>query len=79
MTSYPPLYILRHGETVWNAENRLQGHFDSPLTARGRAQAEAQNAILRARDLTGFTALRMAFGASACARPRAVSGESNGP
>ena len=57
MTSYPPLYILRHGETVWNAENRLQGHFDSPLTARGRGQAEAQNAILKVRDLTGFRAL----------------------
>ena len=56
MTSYPPLYILRHGETVWNAENRLQGRFDSPLTARGRAQAEAQREILMAQDLSGFTA-----------------------
>ena len=57
MTHYPPLYVLRHGETEWNAENRLQGHFDSPLTATGRAQAQTQNAILRRCDLSNFAAL----------------------
>ncbi|MBC6437445.1 MAG: histidine phosphatase family protein [Rhodobacteraceae bacterium] len=40
------LFILRHGETRWNAEGRLQGHLDSPLTDRGVAQARAQRAIL---------------------------------
>ena len=35
------LYILRHGETVFNLENRIQGHLDSPLTPLGVAQAEA--------------------------------------
>jgi len=44
---YPPLYILRHGETEWNRSGRLQGHLDSPLTALGRRQAEAQNALLK--------------------------------
>ena len=44
--TYPPLYVLRHGETEWNRDGRLQGHDDSPLTERGRQQAEAQNAIL---------------------------------
>ena len=34
-----PIYLFRHGETVWNAEKRAQGHLDSPLTATGRAQA----------------------------------------
>lgn len=33
------LFILRHGETQFNAEQRLQGHCDSPLTDRGQAQA----------------------------------------
>jgi len=54
--AWPPLYILRHGETEWNAENRLQGRFDSPLTARGKAQALAQRAALAGRDLTGVSA-----------------------
>ena len=53
---YPPLYILRHGQTVWNAEHRIQGSKDSPLTDKGRAQAEAQREILAAQDLTGFSA-----------------------
>ncbi len=46
MTPLPPLYILRHGETAWNAQGRLQGRLDSPLTDRGRAQAAAQGRIL---------------------------------
>lgn len=42
----PPLFVLRHGETEWNRESRLQGHLDSPLTPLGRTQAAQQNAIL---------------------------------
>ncbi len=41
------LYLLRHGETEFNVEGRLQGHQDSPLTARGRAQARAHGALLK--------------------------------
>ena len=33
------IYITRHGETEWNAEGRIQGHTDVPLSERGRAQA----------------------------------------
>lgn len=47
----PPLWVLRHGETTWNAQNRLQGRLDSPLTPLGVAQAEAQGRILRAADI----------------------------
>jgi broad specificity phosphatase PhoE len=32
-------YLVRHGETEWNAASRMQGRLDSPLTERGRAQA----------------------------------------
>jgi probable phosphoglycerate mutase len=35
------LLIIRHGETVWNAEQRFQGHEDSPLTETGRNQVAA--------------------------------------
>lgn len=33
--------LVRHGETTWNLEGRRQGQSDSPLTARGLAQARA--------------------------------------
>ena len=41
-----PIYLFRHGETVWNAEKRAQGHLDSPLTAAGREQARAMGRAL---------------------------------
>jgi probable phosphoglycerate mutase len=44
-----PLYVVRHGETEWNVERRMQGgEGDSPLTARGRRQAAAMGTLLRA-------------------------------
>ena len=43
-----PLYLLRHGETAWNLERRMQGSKDSRLTARGRAQAAAMGRALAA-------------------------------
>ena len=35
------LLLVRHGETDWNAEGRLQGHTDRPLNDYGRTQAKA--------------------------------------
>jgi broad specificity phosphatase PhoE len=35
------LFLARHGQTDWNAEHRLQGQADRPLTALGVAQAQA--------------------------------------
>ncbi|MEP2641628.1 histidine phosphatase family protein [Roseobacter sp.] len=54
---FPPVYILRHGQTEWNAQLRIQGRLDSRLTDLGRDQARAQRGILQARDLSGFGAL----------------------
>ena len=34
------LYIVRHGQTEWNLEKRMQGRKDSPLTKLGARQAE---------------------------------------
>jgi probable phosphoglycerate mutase len=42
----PPLFVLRHGETEWNRDGRMQGHLDSALTPLGREQAARQGAIL---------------------------------
>lgn len=40
------LILIRHGETIWNQENRWQGHLDSPLTSAGLQQAQAVAARL---------------------------------
>ncbi|MFT7252971.1 MAG: broad specificity phosphatase PhoE [Paracoccaceae bacterium] len=42
----PPIYILRHGETEWNRERRVQGTLDSTLTVKGRRQAAMQGTLL---------------------------------
>ncbi|MDO5301919.1 MAG: histidine phosphatase family protein [Tissierellia bacterium] len=34
------IYLLRHAQTAWNLESRLQGWSDSPLTEEGRRKAE---------------------------------------
>jgi broad specificity phosphatase PhoE len=43
---YPDLFILRHGETEWNLLGKFQGRKNSPLTAKGKAQALKQRSIL---------------------------------
>ena len=50
VASFPyRLIFLRHGETAYNAENRLQGQLDIPLNARGREQARSVGRTLGAR------------------------------
>jgi probable phosphoglycerate mutase len=54
--SRPALFFVRHGETDWNVEGRLQGQTERPLNERGRAQAAAVGRVLAslaagARDL----------------------------
>lgn len=45
------LILVRHGETTWNGAGRIQGSRDSPLTARGVAQARAAAARLASERL----------------------------
>ncbi len=41
------IYIVRHGETIWNLEGRIQGYSDSPLTETGKEQARVTGLFLK--------------------------------
>jgi len=41
------LILVRHGQTNWNKEYRVQGQADLPLNASGKAQAEAIGRALK--------------------------------
>jgi probable phosphoglycerate mutase len=42
------LLLVRHGESTWNAEHRLQGQLDPPLSETGRQQALELKPLVRA-------------------------------
>lgn len=45
------LYLLRHGQTLYNLQRLVQGRCDSPLTSTGIQQAKAAGAWLAAQDV----------------------------
>ncbi|MBO88118.1 MAG: fructose-2,6-bisphosphatase [Rickettsiales bacterium] len=53
------IYLCRHSETEWNREGRLQGHKNSKLTKRGRAQAFRMGQVLQSQidNIEAFTLL----------------------
>ncbi|MDO9450919.1 MAG: 2,3-diphosphoglycerate-dependent phosphoglycerate mutase [Rugosibacter sp.] len=59
------IVLLRHGESVWNQENRFTGWHDVGLTAKGMAEAQAAGELLRqegyAFDLAFTSVLRRAI------------------
>ena len=45
------LCLLRHGESLWNEENRFTGWVDVPLTEKGRQQARDAADLIKAKNL----------------------------
>lgn len=45
------LYLVRHGRTMFNEKNRIQGWCDSPLSELGRRQADEAGAFIRSRGV----------------------------
>jgi broad specificity phosphatase PhoE len=71
--SVPTIYYIRHGETQWNADGKLQGQQDIPLNDLGRTQAAHAGNILAglfARD--GRNEQSLAFVASPLGRARST-------
>lgn len=62
------LIFIRHGETDWNVERRLQGQQDTPLNGRGRDQASAVGRAVR--DWRGAQLGDLKFIASPLSRTR---------
>jgi 2,3-bisphosphoglycerate-dependent phosphoglycerate mutase len=54
------LLLVRHGETDWNADGRLQGHTDRPLSDFGRRQARQLAEELAAESLEAIYASDLA-------------------
>lgn len=43
----PTLVLIRHGQSLWNLENRFTGWIDVPLTAQGESEARRAGELLR--------------------------------
>ena len=51
MTGATRIVAIRHGETAWNVDTRLQGHLDIGLNARGQWQAQRAAEVLADEDI----------------------------
>ena len=54
MATHSRLVLVRHGQSTFNAEHRIQGQLDPPLTDLGCREAEAAATRFRPGDVAGF-------------------------
>ena len=48
------MILIRHAESTWNQDRRVQGHMNPGLSDRGRAQAALLASRLKGRPFVGF-------------------------
>ncbi len=70
------IYLMRHGETLFNTQGRVQGVCDSPLTENGRVQAEAAKNYFAGQDIQ-FGAVYSSTQERATDTAKIVSGQEN--
>lgn len=75
---FPDIILIRHGQTEWNREGRIQGHGDARLTDLGQAQARAYGRLIaeRFQPLTAHALYRSPAGR--CAQTTALACEAAG-
>ncbi|MEO7887695.1 MAG: histidine phosphatase family protein [Polaromonas sp.] len=56
MSESTRVIAIRHGETTWNVDTRIQGHLDIPLNDTGRRQAERMALALADEPITAIYA-----------------------
>lgn len=54
VATHSRLILVRHGQSTFNAEHRIQGQLDPPLTELGRQEAAAAATRFRAGQVAGF-------------------------
>lgn len=68
------VFLARHGQTIWHADNRYAGSSDIALTDAGRAQAAALGRWAAAAGLTGLVASPLRRAQDTAAPASAVTG-----
>jgi probable phosphoglycerate mutase len=68
------IVVVRHGETVWNAEMRMQGQLDTALSERGRRQAARAAEALAGEGIEAIVASDLARAYDTAAAIAAVLG-----
>lgn len=70
------IFLVRHGETVWNSLGKFQGQQDSPLTPHGIAQAQAVGRRLKRESIQAVYSSDLGRSASTAAHIVAETGHS---